>query len=73
MTKKYPLTRMPIEAKQNWERKIKEIEKTLHEEGKNVKIHFTDGLRFFSQKPMFVYNDELIKFFVKNKRRNNGK
>jgi len=63
------IIRMPEEAYESYRRKLKQMEEMLNKDLKKpVKLKFSDGLRFFSQRPVFVYNDEVIKFFVKKKR-----
>lgn len=67
---RYKPVKMPREAYDNYMRKIKAMEETLAKEGKkNIKIHFTDGVRFFSQRPVYLENQELVEYFLKKKRR----
>ena len=65
---RYKPVRMPIEAYNNFNRKGKIIEEVLKKYYKNKNVKRTDVLKFYSQKPIYIYDDELINFFVKNKR-----
>ena len=68
--KRYKLVRFPEEAWMGFQSKKKVMNEILKEELKrnNVKVSLADTLRFFSQKPIFVYNDELINFLKKHKK-----
>ena len=54
-------------------KKIKLMEETIKRDTrKNVKIHFTDGVRFLSKRPVYLENQELVEYFIK-KKRNRGR
>jgi len=70
MAKKYKIVRMPSEAWDDFSKKRNAIEEVIRKETKkpdNIKL--TDILRYFSQKKIYMYNDELLNFFVKRKRK----
>ena len=70
MKKRYKPMRIPLEAYENFDRKRKEIQETLNKElKKNKTIHLTDTIKFFSQRPSYIYNDELLAYFTKRKKR----
>lgn len=62
---KYPLETYELDKKRATEmqNKIKQITK------KNVPIHMTDYFRLRGSRPMFFYDEELVKFFTGKKRR----
>jgi hypothetical protein len=70
MKKQYKYTKLPFEAWENFNKKKIVLNDIAKEEFKqsNLKISLADTFRFFSQKPIYVYNDEFIKFFLKEKK-----
>jgi len=70
MKARYKLVRFPEEAWRGFNSKKNVMNEILREELKknNVRVSLADTLRFFSQKPVFVYNEELISFLKKNKK-----
>ena len=74
MRKKYNVLRFPEEVKMGFIKKKIQMENTLKKITKkdNVKLKMTDVMRFFSQKPAYVYNDELLNYFMKNKKKSKG-
>jgi hypothetical protein len=69
--KKYKLVRFPEEAHLGFKKKSEVLSKIAREEFKrpNVNISLADTLRYFAQKPIYIYNDDLIKFLKDNKRK----
>jgi hypothetical protein len=67
--KKYKLVRMPIEAFDNFNKKKIILDGILKDEKIPNKLKFTDTLRFFSQKPTYVYNEEVLDYYKRKKRR----
>lgn len=69
--KKYKYTKLPLEAWENFNKKKIVLNDLAKEQFKeyNTKISLADTFRFFSQKPIFVYNDEFVKFFLKDKQK----
>lgn len=68
MSKKYPSIRFPEDAFREFMKKQKVLEDLNKKLKFKKKIYFTDTLKFFSQKPVFVYEDELTNFFRKKKK-----
>jgi hypothetical protein len=70
MRKRYRSIRFPEEAKLNFLKKKGVIETLLKEgTGKSKQVTMADTLRFFSQKPTYVYTDEVVNYFLKSKKK----
>jgi hypothetical protein len=68
MRKRYKLIRVPEEAYYGFNKKKVILESILKEElRKEKRVTFADTLRFFSQKPTFVFNQEFVNFYKKKK------
>lgn len=75
MARKYVIVRLPFESKEGFARKqnmIAEMIKNITKKP-NVKVPMTDVLRFYGQRPIYVYEDEVASFFIKNKRKPKGR
>ena len=61
---------MPIEVWIGFNKKKNGFEETLKRltNKKNIKLKMTEVLKYFSNKPIYAYDDEIYNFFV-NKRR----
>ena len=72
--KKYKPIRLPVEAYEKWNNRRLAIQQTVRNETnkQNIKVKMTDVMRFFSQRPNYVYNEELVSYFSKIKRKKGG-
>lgn len=69
--KRYPSVRFPNEAKKGFIKKQEVIEKILRDNKIKVSkknLSLANTLRFYAQKPIYIYEDEVINFFKKHKR-----
>lgn len=63
-------TRIPSEAYEGFYKKLQNMQRMVNEDLKiKRKIHMADVLRFFSQKRILVYPDELEYYLNNQKRR----
>jgi hypothetical protein len=68
--KKYKLIRIPTEAYEKEKRKANEMNNRLSEITKKPRrIPMTQYFKFRAERPMFIYDDELINYFTKSKRK----
>lgn len=69
MKKKYVMYRFPAEAYFNFNKKKEVLKQIVKQEtNKERNISLADTLRFFSQKPIYIYNDEVINYLKKKKK-----
>jgi hypothetical protein len=68
MAKRYKHPRMDLDSLANFYKKREVLEQIARENGIKKKIHMTDVFRFFSQKQIMVYPEEVINY-INNKRR----
>jgi hypothetical protein len=76
MAKKYSIIRLPMEGKEGFGRKQNMIATMIRNltNKPNVKAPpMTEVLRFYAQRPVYVYEDEVASFFLKNKRKPKGR
>ena len=70
MNKKYKVVRIPIEAYLKEKAKVEQINIRLKELIKNKRnVKMTQYFNFRAGRPLFIYDDELVNFFGKSKRR----
>jgi len=70
MRNKYPAIRFPEEARDGFLIKKSLIEEKIKRlTGKRKRIPMTEVLRFFANRKITVYDEELIKHFFKKKNR----
>lgn len=68
MTRKYKVVRMPIEAYLKEKNKADEMSKRLQQLLKKSKrIPMTSYFKFRADKPIFIYDEELVNLFSKSK------
>jgi len=68
MKRRYKFVKIPMEAYDGFYKKKQVLENIVKKEMKKDKrVSYADTLRFFSQKPVFVYNEEFIKFYKKQR------
>jgi hypothetical protein len=67
--KKYKVVRIPVEAYLKEKSKADEMNKRLSQLlKKNKRIPMTSYFKFRAERPMFIYDDELLNYFGKSKR-----
>lgn len=66
---RYKPIRMPIEAYNSFDRKGKVIQEVLKRNGQKKIIKRTEVLNFYSQKPIYIYDDEVLNFFIRKKKK----
>ena len=71
--KKNKMYRFPLDAYEKWYLKQQDIKRTLKkltnkEPGKR-QVSMARVLRFFGAKPIHIYDDEILRFFTKKKRK----
>jgi hypothetical protein len=70
--KKYSIIRLPIESKEGFGRKQNMIATMIRNLSNKPTLKappMTEVLRFYAQRPIYVYEDEVASFFMRNKRR----
>ena len=72
MTKKYSIIRLPIEGKEGFARKQNMLASMIRDLTKKPNIKappMTEVLKFYAQRPVYVYEDEVAAYFLKKGRR----
>jgi hypothetical protein len=67
---KYKIYRFPLDAWDKWMSKKKKIEDRIQvNTNKKIRVPLTDVLRFYGSQQRFEWDDNVIPYFTKKKRR----
>jgi len=71
--RRYRIWRFPLDAYEKWITKKKKIEERIKTNtGKVVSIPLTEVLRFYGQQQRFEWDDNVLPYFLKQKRKRGG-
>jgi hypothetical protein len=70
--KKYRMFKFPEDVWNNWNNRKNKIEKRIYEKtGKKKKVPMTDVIRFYGKRKSYIWDEEVINFFMRKKGKKN--